>query len=95
MSAAATHSPLPHPLMIFIGLIAAGSGAAALYTFFSLYSALPLRMQQVEKMNESQDAKIAEIQRDNAQRREILAAALATLQQIDQRTQRIESVLLR
>jgi hypothetical protein len=90
-----TGIPLPHPLTLVISLIAACSGAAALFTFFSLYSALPLRMDRVEKMNESQDSRIAEIQRDNAQRREILAAALATLQQIDQRTQRIETKLLR
>jgi hypothetical protein len=90
-----TTAPLPHPLTLVISLIAACSGAAALFTFFSLYSALPLRMDRVEKLNESQDSKIAEIQRDNAQRREILAAALATLQQIDQRTQRIETKLLK
>jgi hypothetical protein len=88
-------TPLPHPLTLVISLVAACSGAAALWTFLSLYSALPLRMKRVEKLNESQDARIAEIQADNAQRREILAAALATLQQIDQRTQRIETKLLR
>ena len=88
-------TPLPHPLTLVISLVAACSGAAALWTFLSLYSALPLRMDRVEKLNESQDARISEIQQDNAQRREILAAALATLQQIDQRTQRIETTLLR
>jgi hypothetical protein len=88
-------TPLPHPLTLVISLVAACSGAAALWTFLSLYSALPLRMERVEKLNESQDARISEIQADNAQRREILAAALATLQQIDQRTQRIETKLLR
>jgi hypothetical protein len=88
-------APLPHPLTLGIALLSAGSGAAALWTFFSLYSALPLRMDRVEKLNESQDARISEIQQDNAQRREILAAALATLQQIDQRTQRIETTLLK
>ncbi|OBQ41406.1 MAG: hypothetical protein AN484_20995 [Aphanizomenon flos-aquae WA102] len=88
-------TPLPHPLTLVISLVAACSGAAALWTFFSLYSALPLRMDRVEKLNESQDARISEIQADNAQRREILAAALATLQQIDQRTKRIEDKLLK
>jgi hypothetical protein len=88
-------TPLPHPLTLVISLVAACSGAAALWTFLSLYSALPLRMDRVERLNESQDARIAEIQQDAAQRREILAAALATLQQIDQRTQRIETKLLR
>jgi hypothetical protein len=86
---------LPHPLTLVISLVAACSGAAALFTFFSLYSALPLRMDRVERLNESQDARISEIQQDAAQRREILAAALATLQQIDQRTQRIETKLLK
>jgi hypothetical protein len=88
-------STIPHPLTLVISLVAACSGAAALFTFFSLYSALPLRMDRVERLNESQDARISEIQQDAAQRREILAAALATLQQIDQRTQRIETKLLK
>jgi hypothetical protein len=88
-------TPLPHPLTLVISLVAACSGAAALFTFFSLYSALPLRMDRVERMNESQDARIAEIQQDAAQRREMLAVAIATLQQIDQRTKRIEDKLLK
>jgi C4-dicarboxylate-specific signal transduction histidine kinase len=88
-------TPLPHPLTLVISLVAACSGAAALFTFFSLYSALPLRMDRVERLNESQDARIAEIQQDAAQRREMLAVAIATLQQIDQRTKRIEDKLLK
>jgi hypothetical protein len=52
-------------------------------------------MDKVEKANEMQDARIAEMQQDNAQRREMLAAAVATLQQIDQRTKRIEDKLLK
>ena len=87
-------APLPHPLTLAISLIAAGSGAAALYTFFALYSALPLRMDRVEEANKGQDAKLAEIQADAMQRREMLAAAVATLQQIDQRTKRIEDRIL-
>ena len=90
-----TTAPLPNPLTLVISLVAAGSGAAALFTYFSLYAALPLRLERVEKMNEVQDASISEILRDNAQRREAIAAALATLQQIDQRTQRIETKLLK
>ncbi len=60
-----------------------------------MYSALPLRMDRVEKANDDQDIKITEMQHDNAQRREMLAAALATLQQIDMRTKRIEDKLLK
>jgi hypothetical protein len=52
-------------------------------------------MDKVEEANKIQDSKIAEIQQDNAQRRELLAAALATLQQKDQRTKRIEDHILK
>ena len=87
-------SPLPHPLTLGIALLSAGSGAAALWTFLSLYSALPLRMERVEKLNESQDARLTELQSEAAQRREVLAAAMATLTQIDMRTRRIEDRIL-
>lgn len=87
-------APLPHPLTLAISLIAAGSGAAALFTFFALYSALPLRMDRVEEANKLQDSKLGEIQADAMQRREMLAAALATLSQIDQRCKRIEDHII-
>lgn len=90
----ASRAPLPHPLTLALSAVAACSGAAALFTFFSLYSALPLRMERVEKLNESQDARLAELQSEAAQRREVLAAAMATLTQIDQRTRRIEDRIL-
>jgi hypothetical protein len=86
-------APLPHPLTLAVSLIAACSGAAALFTFFSLYSALPLRLERVEKMKEVQEIALKEMQQDAMQRREVLAAAMATLTQIDQRTKRIEARL--
>jgi hypothetical protein len=89
-----TTAPLPNPLTLAVSLIAAGSGAAALFTFFSLYSALPLRLERVEKVNEVQEVALREMQQDAMQRREMLAAAAATLQQIDQRTKRIEDRIL-
>jgi hypothetical protein len=91
---ASASSPLPHPAVLALSAVAACSGAAALFTFFSLYSALPLRMERVEKLNESQDARLSELQSEAAQRREVLAAAMATLTQIDQRTRRIEDRIL-
>jgi hypothetical protein len=94
MSATATHSPLPHPLMIVIGLIAAGSGAVALVSYFTLYASMPIRIDRVEEINKVQDSKLTAMQEDAMQRREILAAAAATLQQIDQRTRRIEDKIL-
>jgi hypothetical protein len=51
-------------------------------------------MERVEKLNESQDARLAELQSEAAQRREVLAAAMATLTQIDMRTRRIEDRIL-
>ena len=87
-------STIPHPLTLVISLVAACSGAAALFTFFSLYSALPLRVDRVERMNESQDARLTELQSEAAQRREVLAAVMATLTQIDMRTRRIEDRIL-
>ena len=92
MSATAT-APIPHPLALAISLIAAGSGVAALFTYFTLYAALPLRLERVEKMNETQDIALKEMQQDAMQRREVLAAAMATLTQIDNRTKRIEARL--
>jgi hypothetical protein len=91
---AAPHSPLPHPLMILIGFIAAGSGAVALVSYFTLYASMPIRIDRVEEINKVQDAKLTAMQEDAMQRREILAAAAATLQQIDQRTRRIEDKIL-
>lgn len=93
MSATAS-APVPHPLTLAVSLIAAGSGAAALFTFFSLYSALPLRLERVEKINDVQEIALKEMQQDAMQRREVLAAAMATLQQIDSRTKRIEDRIL-
>ena len=86
---------LPHPFSLALSAIGAGAGIVACLTYFTVYAVLPTRMDKVEKANEMQDAKIAEMQQDNAQRREMLAAALATLQQIDQRTKRIEDKLLK
>jgi len=88
-------SALPHPVALTLSGIGACAGAVALLTYFTVYSVLPKRMDMVEENNKFQDVKIAEIQQDAAQRREMLAAALATLQQIDQRTKRIEDHILR
>ena len=86
---------LPHPFSIAVSAIGAGAGIVACLTYFTIYAVLPSRMERVEKANELQDVRIAEMQQDNAQRREMLAAALATLQQIDMRTKRIEDKLLK
>jgi hypothetical protein len=45
-------------------------------------------------VNEVQEIALKEMQQDAMQRREVLAAAMATLQQIDLRTKRIEDRIL-
>jgi len=86
---------LSHPVTLALSGVGAAAGIVACLTYFTVYAVLPNRMDKVEKANELQDARISEMQQDNAQRREMLAAALATLQQIDLRTKRIEDKLLR
>ena len=88
-------STLPYPISLTLSGIGACPGGVALLTYFTVYAVLPSRMERVEEINKTQDARISEIQQDAAQRREILAAALATLQQIDQRTKRIEDHILK
>lgn len=51
-------------------------------------------MDRVEEANKLQDSKLGEMQADAMQRREMLAAALATLSQIDQRCKRIEDHII-
>lgn len=80
--------------MLAISLIAAGSGAVAVVTYFTLYATMPIRIERVEEVNKVQDSKLTAMQEDAMQRREMLAAAAATLQQIDQRTRRIEDKIL-
>ena len=87
-------SPAPHPIVLAGALMGACAGGVALLTYFTVYAVLPTRMEKVEKTNEVQDAKLTAIQEDAMQRREMLAAAAATLQQIDQRTKRIEDRIL-
>jgi len=94
MSVPAAHSPLPHPLMLGISLLAAGSGAVAVVTYFTLYATMPIRIERVEEVNKVQEIALKEMQQDAMQRREVLAAAMATLQQIDLRTKRIEDRIL-
>ncbi len=94
MSSPSAPVALPHPIILAGTLMGACAGAVALLTYFTVYAVLPTRMEKVEKVNEIQDSKLVAIQEDAMQRREMLAAAAATLQQIDQRTKRIEDRIL-
>lgn len=87
-------SPAPHPIVLVGTMLGACAGGVALLTYFTVYAVLPSRMEKVEKINEVQDTKLTAMQEDAMQRREVLAAAMATLQQIDLRTKRIEDRIL-
>jgi hypothetical protein len=71
-----------------------GAGVIALYGFASSFMLLPSRVDRVEEVNKSQNSEIAEIRNDAAQRRELLATALAMITQINDRTKRMEDYLL-
>jgi hypothetical protein len=79
-------------------LIPIGSGIAgfvALIGFLSFWAVIPERVNKLELNDREQAIEIRSIRDDNAQRREMLAAALATLQQIDDRTKRLEDHLIK
>ena len=54
---------------------------------------IPYRVTLIEEHDRAQDSRLAAIEQDAAQRRELLASVAATVMQIDQRTRRIEVAL--
>jgi len=70
------------------------SGVAAFCTIFWSYALLPTRVAQIEEVNKGQSADIIEMRNNDTQRREVLAVAMATLAQINDRTKRIEDHLM-
>lgn len=94
----AVDQPHRSPAIIFIRewlpVFGGGAGVLALYGFASSFMLLPSRVDKVEEVNKGQTTEIVEIRNDANQRREVLAAAMATLTQINDRTRRIEDHLL-
>jgi len=93
MSDLNTSVPL-HPKKEFVTIACAISGIIALIGFLSFWAVIPERVHRLEDNDRDLGAKIELLQQDNAQRREMLAGALATLSQINDRTKRIEDHLL-
>jgi hypothetical protein len=56
---------------------------------------IPNRVSSIEDHDRQQDVRIEAIERDAAQRRELLASVAAIVSQIDARTRRIEDVITR
>jgi hypothetical protein len=75
-------------------LVPTVTGVLALVGFISFWAVIPEKVSRLETHDKDQDQLIRLLQDDSAQRRELLAGALATLAQINDRTKRIEDHLL-
>lgn len=75
-------------------LVPTVTGVVALIGFISFWAVIPEKVLRLETHDKDQDQLIRLLQDDSAQRRELLAGALATLAQINDRTKRIEDHLL-
>ena len=82
------------PKKEFTSIAGACAGIIALIGFLSFWAVIPERVRRLEDSDKDQQVKIEALQQDSAQRREMLAGALATLSQINDRTKRIEDHLL-
>lgn len=82
------------PKKEFTSIAGACAGIVALIGFLSFWAVIPERVRRLEDSSKDVGVKIEALQQDSAQRREMLAGALATLSQINDRTKRIEDHLL-
>jgi hypothetical protein len=71
-----------------------GAGLIALYGFATSFLLLPSRVDKVEEVNKSQEAAIIEIRSDAQQRRELLAQATAMIAEINDRTKRMQDIMM-
>jgi len=93
-SPAHSKSPVVTILREWLPVFGGGAGVLALYGFASSFMLLPSRVDKVEEVNKGQTIEIVELRNDAVARREVLAAAVATLTQINDRTKRIEDALI-
>jgi len=75
-------------------IAAAASGVVALVGFLSFWAVIPEKVNRLEVADRDKQVKIEALQQDSTQRRELLAGALATLAQINDRTKRIEDIIV-
>ena len=77
--------------------LAAGGGHGLLAILVALAGIIyiPFRVSLIEEHDRAQDSRLAAIEQDAAQRRELLASVAATVQSIDLRCRRIEDALTR
>ena len=70
-----------------------GNGLVVIIAAIAGIVYIPYRVTSIEEHDRAQDSRLAAIETDAAQRRELLASVAATVMQIDQRTRRIEDAL--
>jgi hypothetical protein len=70
-----------------------GNGIVVILAAVAGIIIIPWRVSSIEEHDKLQDSRLAAIEQDAAQRRELLASVAATVMQIDQRTRRIEDAL--
>jgi type II secretory pathway component PulM len=87
-------TPKTNAALFVSALIGGGGGFCAIIAFLTIYLGMPARVDRLEAYDKAHDAQITELRNDAAQRRELLAAAIATMTEINDRTKRIESVLI-
>lgn len=71
------------------------SGVVALFGWIGFVAVIPHRVAQLEVSDRDQTSEIRLMKEDASQRREILASAMATLTQINERTKRLEDHLIK
>jgi hypothetical protein len=71
-----------------------GHGVIVVLSALAAVIYIPYRVSTIEEHDRQQDSKIALIEADAQQRRELLASVAATVMQIDLRTRRIEDALI-
>jgi uncharacterized membrane protein len=70
-----------------------GNGIVVILAAVAGIVIIPWRVSSIEEHDKLQDSRLAAIEQDASQRRELLASVAATVQSIDLRTRRIEDAL--
>jgi len=74
-------------------IFSGGNGIVVILAAIAGIIIIPWRVSSIEEHDKLQDSRLAAIESDAAQRRELLASVAATVMQINERTRRIEDAL--
>ena len=85
----------PYSWLAYAPILSGISGVIALVGWIGFIAVIPERVSKLEVSDRDQTADIRMLRDDAVQRREILASAMATLTQINERTKRLEDHLIK